>query len=158
MPNTSSATTFDNIWGQPRRTMTADTHLELVLVNNARIPLAFWRENFFFKGGRNQTLHTLTKGQFPAKADPQGTHPVFALKPVAGGIGFRVYPCSSSGKSNRWIDKHTKLLHTDFAIEKTSYIIDRIPFTIPASQATTLAFKGEVLASDIKTRQKAGAL
>jgi hypothetical protein len=69
MSKTSSATTADNIWGHPRRTMTADTDLELVLVDNARIP-----------------------------------------------------------------------------------------FTIPASQAETLAFKGEVWASDIQTRQPAGAL
>lgn len=158
MSKPSSATTFDNIWGHPRRTMTADTDLELVLVDNARIPLAFWRKNFFFKGGRNQTLHSLTQGIFPAKADPMGTHPVFALKPIAGGIGFRACPCSSSGGSNRWVNKNTKLLHTGFAMDKTSYIIDSIPFTIPASQAKTLAFKGEVSASDIQTRQQAGAL
>ena len=158
MAQISSSTTFDNIWGLPRRTMTADTDLELVLVDNARIPLVFWRENFFFKGGRNQTLQTLTRGKFPAKADPRGTHPVFALKPLVGGIGFRVFPCSSSGGSKRWIDKNTKLLHTGYTMDRMSYIIDRIPFTIPASQATTLAFKGEVLASDIKTRQGAGAL
>jgi len=158
MSKPSSATTFDNIWGYPRRTMTAESDLERVLVDNARIPLAFWRKNFFFKGGRNQTLHTLTQGTFPAKADPRGTHPVFALKPIAGGIGFRVCPCSSSGGSNRWVNKNTRLLHTGFAMDKTSYIIDRIPFTVPASQAETLAFKGEVSASDIQTRQQAGAL
>ena len=157
MSETSSATLFDNIWGYPRKTMTADTDLELVLVDNARIPMAFWRKNFFFKGGNNQTIYTLTRGIFPAKADPRGTHPVLALKPIAGGLGFRVCPCSSSGRSKRMIDKDSKLLHTGYIMDKTSYIIDRIPLTMPASQAKTLAFKGEVLASDIKTGQRADA-
>lgn len=80
--------TFDSLWDKGKRTtVTADTDLERVLVDGARIPLLYWRQNFFFMGAKNEGLSTLTRGEFPAKADPAGSHPVFALKPVAGRSG-----------------------------------------------------------------------
>ncbi|NDY73839.1 hypothetical protein DO021_18915 [Desulfobacter hydrogenophilus] len=145
MSETSSKLTFDSIWGKQRRTMTADTDLELVLVDGARLPLSLWRKHFFFKGGLNLTLKTLTRGIFPAKANPKGTHPIVALNPVAGGIGFSVCPCSSSGYRHKtWVDKGTSLFYTGHIMEKTTYFVDHIRFNIPASEAVKLRFKGEI--------------
>lgn len=158
MTRNTSRLTFAAIWEKPPGTMTAQTDLERILVEGARLPLAHWRSNFFFMGGLNRTLSTLTRGQFPAKADPDGTHPVFALHPVAGGAGFAACPCSSSGRNNlKWVNRNTKLLHTGYLMEKTSYIIDRIRFNIPASEASKLRFRGEVPQSAIQTISRTGS-
>ena len=158
MTRNTSRPTFDSIWGKPTGTMTAQTDIERILVDGARLPLAYWRSNFFFMGGLNRTLSTLTRGQFPAKADPDGTHPVFALHPVAGGAGFAACPCSTSGRNSlKWVNRNTKLLHTGYLMERTSYILDRIRFNIPASEASKLRFKGEVPQSAIQTIPQTGS-
>ncbi len=142
MDKKKSRLTFDAIWEKPRRSLSAQTDLDLVLVDGVHLPLAQWRENFFFMGGPNQMFKTLTRGNFPAKADPEGTHPVFALKPVAGGIGFAACPCSSSGRNNRkWVDRGTALIHTGYVMKKTCYIIDRFRFNMPPSEALKLVFQ-----------------
>ena len=97
----------------------------------------------------------MTGGQFPAKADPKGTHPVFALKPVIHGAGFEVCPCSSSAwKKRKWIAKGTPLLYTGNIMEKTTYIVEQIRFNLPVTEAMKLRFMGQVADPDIHSTPK----
>lgn len=145
MTQKESHLTYGAVWGTRSRTLTAENNLDLVLGSTTHLPVKYWRKNFFFKGGRNEILRTLTRGEFPAKADPEGSHPVFALKPVLNHAGFVVCPCSSSGwKKRTWVNKGTPLLHTGYIMEKTTYIVDLIQFNFPASEALKLKFMGEV--------------
>ncbi len=151
----NSELTFDSIWGEPPGTMTAKTDLERVLVDGSRIPILHWRKNFFFKGALNESLKTLSKGEFPAKADLKGTHPVFALKPVLDKTGFVVWPCSSkSWRKDRWIEKGTQLLHTGYKMDKTSYLVSTTRIILTPLEAKKVRFKGEVDQDDIQYKAK----
>ena len=155
MTDKKTLLTYDTLWGKSSPTMTADKNLDLILGSVTHLPLKYWRRNFFFKGGLNSTFKTMTQGQFPVKADPKGTHPVFALKPVAHGAGFKVCPCSSSAwKKLKWIKKGTQLLHTERIMEKTSYLVEHIQFNMPVSESIKLRFMGEVDDHDIHSIKK----
>ena len=150
--------TYDALWGKSSPTPTADKNLDLILGSATHLPLKYWRQNFFFKGGLNSALKTMTQGKFPVKADPKGTHPVFALKPLAQGAGFEVCPCSSSAwKKYKWIEKGTQLLHTGRIMERTSYLVEQIRFNLPASESMNLRFMGQVADSDIRSIQRGDA-
>ena len=155
MTDKKTLLTYDTFWDKASPTMTADNNLDLILGSVTHLPLKYWRRNFFFKGGLNSTFKTMTQGQFPVKADPKGTHPVFALKPVAHGAGFKVCPCSSSAwKKLKWIKKGTQLLHTERIMEKTSYLVEHIQFNMPVSESIKLRFMGEVNDHDIHSIKK----
>jgi hypothetical protein len=150
MTDKKKSLTYDSIWKKSPSTPTADKNLDLILGSAINLPLKYWRKNFFFKGGRNSKLKTMTEGKFPVKADPEGTHPVFALKQVANGSGFEVCPCSSSAwKRQKWVAKGTQLLHTGKIMEKTTYLVEQIRFNLPASEAMNLRFMGRVADQDI---------
>ena len=155
MTDKEKSLTYDTLWGKSSPTMTADKDLDLILGSVTHLPVKYWRKNFFFKGGLNSTFKTMTQGKFPAGANTKGTHPVFALKPLAHGAGFEVCPCSSSAwKKLTWINKGTQLLYTKEIMEKTSYLLEHIPFNIPASESIKLRFMGEVIAHDIHSIKK----
>lgn len=142
------------------KTPTATNDLDLILPSATSLPLVHWRKNFFFKGMKDDHLADLTQGDFPAIPKKQGTHPVFAVKPVLNQIGFVVCPSSSQSQHPRvpWIEKGTRLLHTHHEMDRRSYLITHIQFNMPASMATKLRFQGEVSPSDIITpfRQQKG--
>ncbi len=144
--NRKSKTAYSSIWDRDPGTITAKKDLELILGSVKNLPLEYWRANFFFKGADNKELYSFTQGRFPVKGNHAGTHPVFALKPVLGGAGFTVCPCSSAWqkRKTKWIEKGTRLLHTGKIMDKRSYLIKQIRFNIPASEAVKLRFMGEV--------------
>jgi hypothetical protein len=143
--------TFQDLWGIQKRTPTAINDLDLILPSVTSLPLAHWRKNFFFKGMKDDQLADVTHGDFPATPKIQGTHPVFALKPVLNHLGFVVCPCSSQPQYSKvpWIEKGTRLLHTNHEMDRRSYLITHIRFNMPASAASQLRFQGEVAPSDI---------
>jgi hypothetical protein len=148
---TTNQLTFQKLWGYRKKTPTAANDLDLILPSTISLPLAYWRKNFFFKGMTDNRLAEETRGDFPAIPKKKGTHPVFALKPVLNHIGFVVCPSSSQPQHPRvpWIEKGTRLLHTDHEMNRRSYLITHIRFNMPASVATQLRFQGEVRQGDI---------
>ncbi len=137
---------YKDLWKGEASAPTAAKNLDLVLGSAFRLPLAFWRENFLFAGMADESLMTETNGLFPIKPREKGTHPVFALRPLPSGIGFAVCPCSTKSWQNkhRWIEKGTRLLHTNRETDRRSYLIEDISFNMPASVASRLRFQGEV--------------
>ncbi|MDT8379308.1 MAG: hypothetical protein RQ739_10490 [Desulfotignum sp.] len=148
---TTKYVSFQDLWGFQKKKPTAANDLDLILPSVISLPLAWWRKNFFFKGMIDDRLAEETHGDFPAIPKKQGTHPVFALKPVLNHIGFVVCPCSSQPQYSKvpWIEKGTRLLHTLKEMDRRSYLITRIQFNMPASVASQLCFQGEVAQSDI---------
>jgi hypothetical protein len=148
---TANRLTFQDLWGYRKKTPTAANDLDLILPSTISLPLAYWRKNFFFKGMTDTRLAEETQGDFPAVPKNQGTHPVFALKPVLEHIGFVVCPCSSQPQYSPvpWIEKGTRLRHTHHEMDRRSYLVTHIRFNMPASVATQLRFQGEVSQSDI---------
>ncbi|EMS80225.1 hypothetical protein [Desulfotignum phosphitoxidans] len=148
---TTNRLTFQDLWGYRKKTLTAANDLDLILPSVTSLPLVWWRKNFFFKGMADTRLAEETRGDFPAIPKIQGTHPVFALKPVLNHIGFVVCPCSSQPQYSKvpWIEKGTRLLHTNHEMDRRSYLITHIRFNMPASAASQLRFQGEVTPSDI---------
>jgi hypothetical protein len=148
---TTNRLTFQDLWGIRKKMPTAENDLDLILPSVTSLPLLYWRKNFFFKGMADTRLAEETQGHFPAIPKKQGTHPVFALKPVLNHIGFAVCPCSSQPQYSAvpWIEKGARLLHTDHEMDRRSYLITHIRFNMPASVATQLRFQGEVRQGDI---------
>jgi len=145
--------TFQDLWGHRSKTLTAAEDLDVILVSVTSLPLPYWRKNFFFKGMTDDRLAETTHGNFPATPKKQGTHPVFAMKPVLNHIGFVVCPCSSQPQYSPvpWIEKGTRLLHTNRKMDRRSYLVNHIQFNMPASVASRLRFQGEVSQIDIIT-------
>lgn len=129
------------------RTMTAEKDIEAVLGSVTNLPLRYWKEKMFFRGLPDKSAFQLTAGQFPVRPT-SGSHPVFSLKALPEKAGFRVCPCSSkrpfSRETCRFIGKGCLLLHTGFAIDRDSFLIEKFQFNIPRSQAHRLRFLGEV--------------
>lgn len=148
---TTNRLTFQDLWGIREKTPTAANDLDLILPSAISLPLPYWRRNFFFKGMADSRLAEETRGDFPAIPKRKGTHPVFALKPVLDQIGFTVCPCSSQPQYSMvpWIEKGTRLLHTNHEMDRRSYLITHIRFNMPASVASQLRFQGEVRQGDI---------
>jgi hypothetical protein len=148
---TKKILSFQDLWGYRSKTPTAAKDLDLILGSVISLPLAFWRENFFFKGMKDRHLTEETNGVFPAIPRKSGTHPVFAVRPVLSNIGFVVCPCSSRRqyKTVPWIEKGTRLRHTHREMDRRSYLVTHIQFNMPASVATQLHFQGEVSQNDI---------
>ena len=141
------------LW-QSKRTVTADTHLELVLGSAHNLPLKYWKSNSFFFDAKDQELHRLTDGAFPKKLAARKSHPVFALYSLPNGIGFKVCPCSSKKPFDcsefRFIAKDCRLEHTGYKMDRNSYLVESVEFNIPRSLAYKLWFKGLVPASCLK--------
>lgn len=139
---------FESPWKSKTGSQTAQSNLELVLTVNAHIPLKLWRKNFWFSGAEDETLHFLTGGEFPRDIVPGKTHPVLALKTLDHGVGCSVCPCSSSkprgAATFRFIRKGCILRHTGHVMDRNSYLVDRLAFSIPSSLAYKVHFKGEV--------------
>jgi hypothetical protein len=49
-------------WRRRTGSLTAARDLDRVLTSNARIPLKYWRRNFWFVGAGDEKLHSLTGG------------------------------------------------------------------------------------------------
>ncbi len=137
---------YNDLWKEKLAASIAEKNSDLILRSVKTLPLEYWRKNFFFKGAPDKNLKKWTKGRFVLKETPDGTHPVFALKPIGASAGFKVCPCSSSyqGKHSRWIEKGTTLLHTNICMDKKSFLVERLPFNVPPLEAGKLRFLGEV--------------
>jgi hypothetical protein len=101
-----------------------------------------------FLGLKDTRFRDLSEGLFPAKATRGGTHPLFSLKKLPDGIGFKVCPCSSKRQFGegplRYIKKGCVLLHTGEALDRASHLVESIRFNIPSSEAFRLRLLGEV--------------
>ena len=139
---------LESPWRQRTGSLTAARDLELVLTPNARIPLKYWRRNFWFVGAGDERLHSLTGGEFSREIVPDHTHPLFAVRVLEHGIGCTVCPCSSQtpyqASAYRFIRQGCVLLHTGHVMDRNSYLIEGLAFSVPASMAGEVAFKGEV--------------
>jgi len=139
---------MDSPWGKTKGTFHARDHIELVLTDNARLPLDYWRKNFFFSGAPDDELHRLTWGAFSPQVVSGKTHPVFCLDLLPHEVGALVCPCSSvkpSGAvSYRVIRRGCRLLHTGHVMDRHSKLIENLSFPMPRSLASRLSFRGEV--------------
>lgn len=139
---------MESPWGKVKGTLQAKDHLEKVLVDNARLPLTFWRSRFLFFGAPDQELHRLTAGAFSPQASGWKTHPLYCLDILPDGIGARVCPCSSRRPSDvdkfRFIRKGCRLLHTGYVMDRNFHLIENLAFPVPRSLAQRVSFKGEV--------------
>jgi hypothetical protein len=149
MPQTTNTGRFfQELWRAGAGSATAENRLELVLNPGARLPLRFWRVNFRFSGARDEVLHEVTEGRFPARLEEKKSHPLHALRMLPGGVGFAVCPCSSKRpfgvKSCRFVRIGCQLLHTGVVIDRDSYLVETATFNIPAAMARELPFQGEV--------------
>ncbi len=149
---------YDDLWKEQLAVFVAEKNSDLILESAKSLPLEYWRKNFFFKGALNRKLRKWTCARFGDNTNPEGTHPVFALKPICSNAGFKVCPCSSApqGKYSRWIKKGTPLLYTGILMDKKSFLVERIQFNIPSSEAGKLNFLGEVPEEAIRSRLKKG--
>jgi len=139
---------LESPWKSKTGSLSAQGNLELSLTINAHIPLKFWRKNFWFAGARDESLHALTGGEFSRDIVAGKTHPVLALNMLEHGVGCSVCPCSSkkpqSAACYRFIRQGCKLSHTGHVMDRNSYLVDGLAFSIPSSLAYELHFKGEV--------------
>jgi len=130
-----------------QRTMTAYRDLAAILGAMSRLPLRYWQERMFFTGARDSELLRLTGSRFPCKPGHEGTHPVFSLRPLPDGVGFKVCPCSSKRplrtRSFRFIKKGCRLSHTGHVMDRNSYLVEAVRFSIPPSVASALFFRGQ---------------
>lgn len=145
------------LWSSSSRTMTAEIDLRRILAAVVGLPLAYWKERMLFRGLPDKLSFQWSAGRFPAMPGP-GTHPVFSLKPLPDGAGFRVCPCSSKRpfdeKSFRFIQKGCRLLHTGYIMDRHSHLIEKIQLNIPRSLAPRLRFLGEVPEECIRHGQR----
>ena len=158
MDNTVKMFGYNDLWKEKLAVSIAKKNPDLILGSIKSLPLEYWRKNFFFKGAPNKSIGEWTRGLFADKAAPDGTHPVFALKPILSYSGFKVCPCSSSAqrKHSRWIAKGTKLLHTNICMDKKSFLVESLPFNIPSLEAGKLRFLGEVPENAIRSGREKG--
>jgi len=150
-------------WAAKTGSQTAGHDLDLVLGSATYIPLKFWRPNFFFMGAKDSVLYELSQGTFPAKLVKDKTRPVFSLAELPHQIGFWICPCSSKkqfkSKNRRFIRERCSLSHTNYIMDRNSYLVEEIKLNIPQSVAYTLRFKGEVpTGCIIKNYQKGSRL
>lgn len=136
-----------NLWSSRSRPMTAKNGLEEILASVTGLPVSYWKERMFFRGLKDSSAFELTGGRFPARPG-QGTHPVFSLKALPDGIGFKVCPCSSKKpydqRTHRYISEGCRLLYTGHAVDRNSYLIEKIQFNIPRGREPGLRFLGQV--------------
>ena len=139
---------FTSPWKNKSGNTTANNVLALILTSNARIPLKYWRRNFWFVGARDEDLHRLTGGRFARDFDPEKTHPIMALRVLEHGAGCVVCPCSSKkpfqASTFRFIRQECVLLHTGHVMDRNSYLVESLSFSMPVSMGGRVAFKGEV--------------
>lgn len=138
--------TGKRLWG--RGTVTADSALDLVLSSTRNLPIRYWQERFLFFGAEDENVHLITAGAFPVKLVPNKSHPVLALAPMPGGVGWRVCPCSSKrsfgGPQGHYIRQGCRLDYTRHEMDRDSYPVWKVVFPFPASRAGRLLFKGQV--------------
>ena len=132
---------------RPHQTALQD-NIENVLGAVVHLPLKYWKSKMFFMGALDVELAEFTGGQFPARLVSGKSHPVFSLKPLLGGIGFMVCPCTSRKPRKSefllFVLDGCELLHTRTRMDRNSYILQEIRFPIPRSLAFALRFLGEV--------------
>ena len=138
----------NSFWAHRSNADVISKNVERISGAVTHLPLAHWKEKMFFVGAEDRELDNLTEGKFPAKVVHRKTHPIFSLRSLPGGCGFVVCPCSSkrpySQKTIHLIREGCKLIHTGYVMDRTSYLVDHIRFSIPRLVAYSLWFKGEV--------------
>lgn len=152
-----SKLTSEALW-KSKKTLTADTHLHLILgsVKNMGLSLKYWQPHFLFFGMKDNISHELTEGKFPAKLEQDKSHPVFSLEILPDHTGVRVCPCSTKKPfhkgPHRYILADCRLNFTGLSVRKKTYITERITFLMPDDAAERLRFKGEVPLECIRTK------
>lgn len=110
-----------------------------------RLPQSMWEESMLFFGARDEILKGIT-GSFPATRVPGRTHPLF-IERQKDILGHRICPCSSKSKKRRpYIHKGCVLEPTKRMIERKTYILSHLAFSLPLGQSWTseLTFMGLV--------------
>ncbi|MFH1491567.1 MAG: hypothetical protein ABII06_21870 [Pseudomonadota bacterium] len=114
----------------------------------SHIPLRYWHPAMLFIGAADRGLHRLTGGRFPAGLPSSKRRPVFALKSLPHGSGFKVCPCSTKRPFNQdnpqYIRRGCALRPTGRKVDRDSYLVEKITFNIPPSMALSLRFLGTV--------------
>lgn len=135
------------LWAATPRTLTADRDLDQILGSVRGLPLRYWKKRMLFRGLPDRWARKWTGRQFPVRRST-GTHPVFSLAKLPGGIGWRVCPFSSKRPYQqtafRYIQAGCRLQPTGYVLDRNSYLIEHIRINIPRAFATTLRFTGIV--------------
>lgn len=121
----------------PSRKASLDTRdITPVLVLDARVPLAFWRQGWVLRQIEDVHWKEITKDSpepFPRnlRSDRKG-HPAYVLQEI-GNYALKICPCSSQHQSCLRIPKGAILKPTGLLMSKDSYIIERSAVTLPRS-------------------------
>ncbi|MBW1963207.1 MAG: hypothetical protein JRH18_24130 [Deltaproteobacteria bacterium] len=150
-----------SFWSDKTDTLTAEKDLDKILGSAVNLPLRYWKPGFLFFGASDHILFDLTEGMFPRKRALHGTHPVYSLKKLPDGVGFKVCPCSSkrpfSSSLYRYIRKGCRLRYTGYEMDRNSYLLEKLHFPIPSEMAMRIRFKGQVPERCIETAGQASA-
>jgi len=144
-----------SFWSDKPKSLTADKHLELILGSVTRLPLQYWKKNYFFTSASDDMLYRLSEGNFPARRVPDKRHPILTLKALPDRIGFQVCPCTSrkpyDKSTYRYVQKGCILHYTAFQMDRNSFILEWLRLNIPASLALEVRFRGRVPDDCIQT-------
>jgi len=128
---------------------------------NDPIPLRHWRPNYQFIGLSDHELHQLSRGVFPRKLEPKA-RPLHSLESLPYNVAYKVCPCSSKRPFDmrrvRYVREGCRLLHTNKAVDRNSYLIENVTLNIPSSLCRELRFRGEVPEECIETDFKPSGL
>jgi hypothetical protein len=138
----------ETFWSFRKTPPTAERNLDLILPSAVSLPLTYWRERFLFNHALDEELFHQTSGLFPARIVPGKSHPVFTLKRLDDGMGFKVCPCTSKIPRGhvqyRFIRNGCVLKYSEIKTDRDSYILHWLFFNIPRSMALKVRFQGEV--------------
>jgi hypothetical protein len=127
------------------------------LTFNDPIPLKHWRPNFRFIGLSDGDLFRLSRGTFPRRLELK-TRPLHSLGGMPHDIAYKVCPCSSRRpfdmRKVRYVREGCRLLHTNYVVDRKSYLIENVVLNVPSSLCRELRFLGEVPDECIETETK----
>jgi hypothetical protein len=147
-------TLFNSLWSGAGRfaPFRPNGHFNFTL--NDPIPLRHWRPNYQFIGLSGHELYQLSRGAFPRKLESK-TRPLHSLEGLPHDIAYKVCPCSSKRPFDmlrvRFVREGCRLLHTNKAVDRNSYLIENVTLNIPSSFCRELRFWGEVPEECIET-------
>jgi hypothetical protein len=112
------------------------------------LPRAQWEERMFFFNALDKQVRLETHGIFPHHIkSATSAHPIFVLKTL-GNLAHEVCPCSSKcfSEGMRYIAKGCKLEVTGWIMDRNSYLVEELVFTMPQDHTfrRNLKFKGRV--------------
>jgi hypothetical protein len=145
---------FPSLWSGGTRLYPTGRSAYFNLTLNARIPLNYWRPDYQFLGLSDQKLYLLSRGAFPRKVEPK-SRPLHGLQGLPHNVAYKVCPCSTKRPPDmrkvRYVRQGCRLLHTNKAVDRNSYLIENVTLNIPSSFCRELRFRGEVPEECVET-------